>query len=442
MKTRIIALVALLNAACSASLLAQSPRTLSRIVWQDAAEQKLKWGDIKKGKDWSLIPEDIMGQPKLDPEKQKFVQMQSVDQLALAGIRDNEDGAFQSGWLAFRSGVTQQAHGDHFHWHYGAAPQTITKILDEHQGNPAHVYLYDNQFYIANDKKNGFTLVTPAMVGKPNSQPDRFYEAGGGHITMAAIQGKVAYSTWIDREGENKGRVDVVGLGSNSSRGYHFHLPSGGIHGAITSSGKVFFAPSDGICWVAADMGVSSSAEEVTVHHLSLGENEDGTPLRTGAFHNFGKLVLFTVRSASPELCMVDASSPKPTIARIVIPVASGNSLTTPKTIRSWTGERYAILFEESREGDKDERLHVVALDPNRDGKLSDAKLHKSIPVGKSLIEGHSGHHECVALSNRLVAVSNPGDGTITIFSTSNWENQATLKVGGIPTRMITFGGK
>ncbi len=362
MKTRILTLAALLNAACSASLLAQSPCTLSRIVWQDAAEQKLKRGDVKKGKDWSLKPE-------LNLDKQKFVQMQSLDHPAVAGVRDNEDGAFQSGWFAIKSGFNQQTHGDHFHRHYGAAPNSITSILDEHQGNPAHVYLDDNQFYLANDRRNGFTLVTPAKVGKPNSQPDRFYKAGEGHITMAAIQVQVAYSTGIDLEGENNGRVDVVGVGSRSGRGYHVHLPSGGIHGGPFSAGKVFFAASDGICWVAADRGVSSSEEKVTVHHLSLGENEKFKPRRTGASHNFGQLILFNFRSASHELCMVDSSSPKPTIARIVTSVANGNSLTTPETIRSWTGERCAILFEESREGDKDERLHVVALAPNQDGR-------------------------------------------------------------------------
>ena len=82
----------------------------------------------------------------------------------------------------------------------------------------------------------------------------------------------------------------------------------------------------------------------------------------------------------------------------------------------------------------------VVALAPNRDGNCSDVKLHTSITVERSLIEGHRGHHEASALGRAFVAISNPGDGTITVISTNDWTTQATLQVGGTPTRLVAVG--
>lgn len=444
MTTRYLIVAVALTFVCAASSAAQTrPRTHARLIWQDAAEQTLKWGDVKKGKEWSISTESIAGHPDLDPERHSLVQMQRVEHVALVGVRDDDDGMFKSGWFTLDSGIRKEAHGDHFHWKYSSAPRVVSTRLDEQQGNPAHVYLYDGGFYVANDKNNGFTWVSPGLPVGGTIQSNQFYEAGGGHITLAAVQGQVAYSTWIDREGDNKGRVDVVGLGSNADRKYHIHLPSGGIHGATANSGKVFFAPSDGICWVNADTNVDESENSVDVHHISLGENEDKVPNRTGAFRNAGNYVLFTVGGSSPpELCLIDASSAKPNVSKINVSIADGNRLSTPKAVQSRTGMRFALLFEESPSGEQDETLHVVSLDPNRDGRFDDASLRKSIPVGRSLIEGHSGHHEAIELSRRFVAVSNPGDGTITIISTSTWEVESTLKVGGTPTHMVSDGGQ
>ncbi|MFK7734475.1 MAG: hypothetical protein AB8B50_00505 [Pirellulaceae bacterium] len=436
--------IALTLVSAAGSFAQDKPRTHVRLVWQDSAEQSLRWSDLKKGDAWSLEPQDVLGSPELDSERHMFVQMQGLGSIAVVGVRDDDDGAFKSGWFAFQSGVEQEAHGDHYHWHFDSTPKVVSTTLDTEQGNPAHVYLYDGGVYIANDKKNGFTFLTSSQLAKAEKQPGKFFEAGGGHITLAAVKGQVAYSTWIDRAGDNVGRVDVVGLGSNEGRGYHFHLPSGGIHGATANSGKVFFAPSDGVCWIGADMNLSANEESVDVNHLSLGENEDGTPKRTGAFTNVGNSVLFTIggRSGAPELCVVDAASPKPVASKLSLSVADGHTLSTPIAVQSRTGGRFALLFEESPGSGADEVLHVVALDPNRDGSFGDAELKASIPVGRSLIEGHSGHHSALPLSKRFVAVSNPGDGTISILSTSSWKIESTLDVGGTPTRMIAFGGQ
>ncbi len=288
-------------------------RTVTRLFWQDASDQSLKTGDLKRGATWKLEPTTVAGFPQLDADKQSHVQMRLADGILLAGIHDTEDGEFQSGWVAIDSGVTEDTHGNHAHWHYAETPRVLASRLDDQQGNPAHVYLYESTFYLANDKKNGFTVVEPAVLRTAKSpgvsEADQFVSAGGGHITLAAVAGRVAYATWIDREGENLGRVDVVGIGSNAGKRYHFHLPSGGLHGATTNSGKIFFAPTDGVCWVAADMELSQQAADVDVNHISLGEDKQGDPKRTGAFANSGNHVLFTVgRSTNPELLLKDTA--------------------------------------------------------------------------------------------------------------------------------------
>ena len=93
---------------------------------------------------------------------------------------------------------------------------------------------------------------------------------------------KVGYSTWIDGGGPNKGRVDVspVTGKAKSEPIYSFHLPTGGIHGVIANSGKVFFAPGDGVCWIEADTGLKFKAGEVKVNHVPL--SKDGDKPRRG----------------------------------------------------------------------------------------------------------------------------------------------------------------
>ncbi len=415
---------------------AKKPRTLARVFWQDAQTQTVHWGDLKRGDTYSIDKQDLAGHPEVDPDRHMLVQMQAIDELILLGVRDDDDGNFSSGWVAIDSGAEKESHGDHFHWHMDKSPSVKLTKLDDKQGNPAHVYRYGNSWYLANDKKNGFTQVTPDAI-RTGATPDTFYSAGGGHITMAVSNGDIAYSTWIDREGENKGRVDVVSLKSSSPVSYSFFLPSGGIHGATYNSGKAFFAPSEGVCWVST----TNAATEPQVYHIDLGEDAAGTAKRTGAFANAGKHVLFvTGRGADAELCSIDASSPKPVCIKLDLNIGDGNSALTPSVVRTRSGRMFALVFEENSDAD-DEKLHVVDLDSNRDGDLSDAKVATSLSVGKSQIQGHSGHHEVTDIGGRFLLVSNPGDGTITVISTSDWTVQSTLNVGGTPTRLICIGG-
>lgn len=418
------------------------PRTMTRLFWQDMDSNSIRWSNLQKGTDWTVKPADVAAFPKLDKEQCSLVQMEEADGMLLTGVHDEEDGSIKSGWVAINSGVEQEPHGDHFHWRFNADPKVKTSKLDTAQGNPAHVYLYDNRFYLANDKKDGFTVVDPKalVAGKP---ADRFYLGGGGHITMAALENKVCYSTWIDREGDKKGRVDVVPLDNRSAKGYSFQLPSGGIHGAIANSGRVFFAPSDGVCWVNADLNLTKDAAKVSVTHLSLGKDATDKPLRTGAFANHLHWVLFSTGTGeAAQLGMIDAKSAKPSVIQFSLGLADGTSATTPAAVKTANGKHYAFVFQESKDGQQSEKLLVILLDANGDGILGDAKIAKTIEVGASKIEGHSGHHElAITPSRRFAVLTNPGSGSLWVIALADLEVQARLPVGGAPTRIVAIGG-
>ncbi len=418
------------------------PRTISRLFWQDSDSGVIRWSNVSKGTDWEIKPAEIAGFPKLDKEQTDFVQMEEANGIVLTGVHDHEDGSVQSGWIAIDSAVDKEEHGDHFHWQFNRTPAVKSVKLDKSQGNPAHVYVYDNRFYLANDKKNGFTMVDAAALASGKSA-DQFFEGGGGHITLAAVNNKVCYSTWIDREGDNLGRVDVIPLRSGVGSKYSFKLPSGGIHGATANSGKVFFAPTDGICWVEADLESAKKNSAVSPQYVSLGKAADDKPLRTGAFANHLNWVL-CVTGAGPDasLCMLDAQSPKPTLLKFALKLDENASVTTPTPVKSSNGKHYALLFQESKDGSSKEKLLVVQLDANSDGQLGDMTLAQTIEVGASRIEGHSGHHElAITPSRRHAFCTNPGDGSIWVLSLTDLTIQAKIKVGGTPTRLVAVGG-
>jgi hypothetical protein len=366
--------------------------------------------------------------------------------ILMVGVRDHEDGKHQSGWIAIDTGVYEEPHGNHTHWKYTQDPAVRKSQLDTNQGNPAHLYVYDRQFYLANDKRNGFTRASPTDLAQ-RSGPDtvRFFPGGGNHITLAAVNSEVAYSSWIDGGGPNAGRVDVVGLRkSDPGIAYSFNLPTGVIHGATSNSGKVFLAPMDGICWVAADTSLSQSSDTIKVHHLALGKDaESQKPLRTGAFENNRNWVLFSTGAADQSaLCLVDAAVPNPEVVKVAIPVADGLRLTTPRSVLS-LGKRYAFLFQDRIEAESDvqEQLTIVELDPNRDRDYSDARVRMSLPIGASRIEGHFGHH---AISfdayGRYAIFTEPADGIICVMSLQDLKIAARFRVGGVPDSIVAVG--
>ncbi len=442
--TFVFSVVLMSFAAASADDL--GPR-VARVIWQDRDKDVLMWGEVHAGDKWVVSASPLKGFPGLNVEKQDLVQMEHAEGHLLVGVRDNDDGKFQSGWIVIDTGVREEPHGDHSHWKFVSAPSTKSSRLDADQGNPAHLYLYNDHFYMANDKKNGFTHINPKdLISKPASECGVFFSGGGNHITMAAVDNAVCYSTWIDGGGPNVGRVDVINLAKSGSDSlaYSFNLPTGAIHGATANSGKVFFAPADGVCWVQADKALSGSAESVKVHHISLGKEEGAEkPNRTGAFANHRNWVLFT--TGGPEekssLCLLNAAADQPSVVKLPIEVESGLSLTTPEVVLASGGKRYAFLFHDKREGDLQEKLTIVDLDPNGDRDFSDAKIAKTMPVGSSKVEGHHGHHSVSFDSEgRIACFTNPGDGTIWVMTLKDLTVRAKSIVGGTPSAIVALG--
>ena len=419
---------------------ADKGKRITRLFWADLDDKQMYWSDIRKGDQWTLEKKKVPGFPTLDPSRQNLVQMEMIDGMLLVGVRDDAGGGFQSGWVGIDSGVLEEPHGDHSHWKYERNPAVRRILLDDQQGNPAHLYQYDNKYFVANDQKNGFTVVTPDQL-KESTVNGTFYEGGGNHITMAAVDGKVCYSSWIDGGGPNKGRVDVVSL--DSPRHYSLTLPTGVIHGATTNSGRVFFAPADGICWLDSDTEVTRNPTDVTIHHIDLGRDvESGKPLRTGAFTNHRDWVIFTTgHEEASSLCLLKASSENPSVVKVPIETQEGLSLVTPVVAKAKTGKRYAFVFLDRKHGEGPEYLQIVDLDPNGDRDFSDATPVKRLTVGASAIDGHYGHHDIsIDPSGRFAFIANPGDGRTDVLSLDSLEIEGQVKVGGKPGRMICTG--
>jgi hypothetical protein len=432
---------------------APAPKPLTRLFVQDFKTSSLKWADVTIGADQKLALgalADVPGFKKLDPTRQKLVQMRESDGVVCVGVRDDAEGALESGWVLIRSNVGYKDHGDHGHWRYKKEPEVADSRLDTKQGNPAHLYLYRGRFFLANDRLNGYTRLDPAKwasndgtaLGKGEPQ---FLVGGGNHITLAVVDDAVGYSCWIDGGGPNKGRVDVTPVTgkARSEPAYSFALPTGGTHGATACAGKVFFAPAEGVCWVDADAGLKLKGEQVRVRHIDLGKEGDKAR-RTGAFVTHGNHVLFVTGKERASLVVLDAKAAEPKAQYVQLAGAKGTHAVTPEVVVAPNGRPYALVFHDrATDSDAEELLEVVALDPNGDGNLSDAKSLKTVKVGASAVDGHYGHHDIAFDADRRFGFfTNPGDGTVSVLSMKSLEVVATFKVGGTPTALVARGGE
>jgi len=438
------ALIAVLGLGSAGSLAQDKPaRTMFRLFWQDTSTNQLVWGDVKRAEnEWAIDPQVVSDFPKLDADLQSMVQMQAVDGVIVVGVRDEEAGKFQSGWISVDAGVTVEDHGDHSHWYYKNPPKILTTFLNDQQGNPAHVYRYDDQVILANDSKNGFTVLSGEQLKSNDSrQAGMFYTGGGNHITLAAHSKKVAYSTWVDREGENAGRIDVVNIDSKRIKtGYTFKLPVGGLHGSTAAANRVFFAPSDGVYSIVADVNLTNPPDKESIEHVTLGNDPStGRPNRTGAFSNLDSWVLFTYGSGDDAMLgMIDASKPKLSLISLSLPAGDGLSLVNPAVFTTNDGRKIAMVPHDRKQSQSQEKVTVIELDPNKDSNFSDAKVVSVFDVSPSLVEGHSGHHDISITPNkRYACITNAGDGSVWIVALNDFTVQAKLSVGGSPSRVI-----
>jgi YVTN family beta-propeller protein len=420
-------------------------RVITRLFWQDRNDGIVYVGDLaRQGNGYQVAKSKVENFPSLSPSVNDLVQMEIANGRLFVGVRDHSDGKENSGWIEINTGVEEEQHGDHSHWHYPAKAKVHSATLDKEQGNPAHMYQYGNCIYIANDKNNGFTQVQPPQDGglSDSNSETKFYTGGGGHITMAAVADRIAYSTWIDRSGKNAGRVDVVELkGDPSEPRYSFNLPVGGIHGAAACGNRVYFAPANGVYWVNCDFDFAENRDTVKIEYLSLDEDPSDTEYRTGAFHSFHNhlFCIANSKSGEPVLCVIDATVPQPSVTRVSCGELKGAKLSSVNATSVVGGQSFAFAFAE---GDGlEEKLLIFDLDPNGDKCFDDAKLLKAVEIGASQLVGHFGHHGITFLDDRKTAVvTNPGDGTLTVVDVKTQSVTQTVSVGGQPTKIISFG--
>lgn len=436
----------------SAAESSAAPRVLTRVFFQDDDACTLRWADVLDGEPPRLGKvREVAGFPELDPDRQRLVQMQTARGMLLVGVRDDDDGEFQSGWILLETGVVEEEHGDHSHWEYAAAPRVRASVLDEQQGNPAHMYLYDDVFYLANDGLDGYTRLDPATVGEKDSEQRirdlaAFHQGGGGHITLAVTKNRIGYATWAGRKGENSGRIDVTAVRPDGNTGIalSFNLDYTGLHGAACCEDKVFFAPSDGVCWVQAVAQLPASAGSVSVNHISLGKNGE-TPRRTGAFVCFERHVVFTSgRGADAELNLIDASAAKPEVVRLPLNMAEGNRPAGLSLVRPRGRSPQAFVFHDHAGGvDAPNLLSLIELNPDGDLSFADARVAQTMEVGNARVEGHGGHHDMQFDADRRWAVfTNPGDGSLVLYSLRHREAVQTFDVGGAPSKLLATGGR
>lgn len=437
----------LLSATAVAPAQSVRPTTITRLFWQDRDTDKLSWADLVTTSKWELRRGWVTGFPAVDAEQQDLVSMKQADGVLLVGIQDQQQGRDRSGWVAVDTGVFEEPHGNHKHWKYTRRPAVKQTRLDAEQGNPAAQFIYDDTFYLAHDGKNGFTQVTPGQLKTSGAAAPGVFRSGGGtRISLAAAENSVCYATWADDSGDNAGRVDVVNLRMPPTQepAYSFKLPTGAIHGTIFNSGRVFFAPADGVCWVKADTSVAQTTDSVEVSHLSLGvEAGSEQPLRASAFASQRNWVMFTTgNGSSSAFCLIDAAAPNPAVTQLPIPVADGLKLTAPEVVLS-LGKRYAFMFHDRTDPDSTvpEQLTIVDLDPNRDRNFADAKIKMTIPAGPSKVTGDQGHHSiCFDAYGRHAVFTNPGNGIVSIMSLQKLKIVASFRVGGAPDNIVAVG--
>ena len=420
------------------------PTTITRLFWQDRETQKLSYANLTTTNKWNLSRGWVKGFPALDAATQSVGTINYAAGMLMVAVRHGENAASESGWLAIEPGVFEEPHGSHKHWKYTRVPEVKSRQLNTQQGNPSAMSVYDDTFYLASEITHRFIQARPQLLKANGSGSTVRSFSGGGGGALAVVGNSVCYATWNDVTGENAGRVDVVNLQNSSGDqiSYSFNLHSGSIQAATTNSGKVFFAPADGLCWVNADMSASQAG--VTATAVSLGQNADtGEPLRTRSFANQRNWVMFTTGSGiSSSFCLINAAMPTPSVVKLPIPVADGLQITDPQVVLS-LGKRYAFMFQDRIDAASSvqEMLTVVELDPNRDKDFSDAVVKQTIPVGASKVDGLRGHHSiCFDAYGRHAVITNPGDGVLTILSLQNMKVQAKFQVGGVPEGTVAVG--
>ena len=131
---------------------------------------------------------NVAGFPTLEKEKQSLVQMKTSMGKIVVGIRDNDNGTFNSGWVVIDSGVEIEPFDNHSHYHTHNLPELWRLSLMQSKVIRHTSTFTTKSFMLRTTKKNGFTRLDLRNVNHSASAEDvlkqvGFFEGGGGHIT-------------------------------------------------------------------------------------------------------------------------------------------------------------------------------------------------------------------------------------------------------------------
>jgi hypothetical protein len=158
----------------------KSPEPVARLFVQDLTTCSLKWVAVRVGPDEKLALDPLAavdGFKPLEPARQRPVQVPEPGSLVCNGVRDDEDGGFESGWVLVQSGVGYTDHGDHGHWPYKKKPAVAdsTPFITGREA-PALVALdaEPTPVTIPLAARKGTRPVTPEVVTAPDCKAYAF----------------------------------------------------------------------------------------------------------------------------------------------------------------------------------------------------------------------------------------------------------------------------
>lgn len=425
----------------------RGPR-VARILWQDQERNTLMWGEVHGGSKWIVSASPIPGFPAIDTISQNMVRMKQADGVLMVVMNSVADGDRLSGWVAVDTGVREEPHGDHSHWQFVAKPSVRGSRIDKNPGNRLQLSLYNERFYVTGGTRNGFTRFAPSeLLSKSAAECGSVYSGAAGYGPVAVVDDTVAYAVRTESPADHS-LIDVISLKASGEDVpvYSFTVPAGGIHAATTNSGRVFLAAADRICRVDADLKLSGTGDSIVVNQIDLGMDRAVVQPNQGTgFVNHRNYVLFSAEEPGRKfsLCLLDAKSASPSLVKVPVEVDDGLSLTSPEVVLASGGRRYAFLFHDrtDRDSSAQEKLTIVDLDPNGDRNLSDARIVRTIPVGRSGGGSTFGQRSVSFCSEgRIACFTNPGDGTIWVMTLRDLTVRARSIVRGVPTGIVTIG--
>ena len=410
-------------------------KTITRIFWQDRETQKLSYADLQTTNKWHIKRGWVQGFPSTLMEGQTLGPIVQKGKQVFVGLVGEQSNTL----YLIDSGVYERPHGNHFHWEYPNTPST--KMQLNLGGRFDFAAMTNNYSFIS---VKGAEDIRVSMAANSNSNVATKFNSGRSNGAIAIVNDSLAYASWADTDGENAGRVDVSNPSAGANgKSYSFQLPAGGIVATCAVNGKVFFANSQGVSWVQADLAMSKNGQDVSVANVvnATVEGLGGVPEKLVVEKDW---VLFSVSNENGDsyLFMIDSRSQNPSVMKLAIPVEKGMALSAPKTKLS-LGKRYAFLFQERVDAASDlqEKLTIVDLDPNRDSSFNEAMVKANMNVGPSKIEGRFGHHDiCFDAYGRFGIFTEPADGIVNIMTLNDMKVRARFKVGGVPDRIVAVG--